>query len=157
MFVRRLLLAGLLALFIAPLGAWAADVTPAQAAETLRSSLLRAQLDLARDPQSSQAALATARSAYDSALAPSLEAAAPAEAARIAGAWDSAGAALAAGDAPAFAGARARIWTGVLGGSYRLVEQALAAGDGATAQRWLALREFRVATRFSRPAADATL
>ena len=112
MLLRRILVAVLLAALVAPLGAWAAEPTPAQAAETLRANLLQAQMDLGHDPQAALSKLEAAR---------------------------------------------ARIWTGVLGGSYRLVEQALAAGDGGSAQRWLSLREFRIATRFSRPAADATL
>src|SRR6185503_13606788 len=39
----------------------------------------------------------------------------------------------------------------------QLVEKALQRGDGSTAREWLPLREFRQATRFSRPNADATL
>jgi len=51
----------------------------------------------------------------------------------------------------------AAIWTGLLDGSYRMIEQALQQNDGTTVRAWLALREFRTATRFSRPNADATL
>ncbi|HMB24635.1 MAG TPA: FTR1 family protein, partial [Anaerolineales bacterium] len=56
-----------------------------------------------------------------------------------------------------FAAARAQIWTGILAGSYTIVEAAIRSGDGATAQAWLPLREFRVVTRFARPNVGATL
>jgi len=140
-----------------PIGVSAAENTPAAAAEIVRSTLLQAQLDVTRDPQAAQTLLTTAQSAYDATLATTIRATAPPASEQIDGAWNDAAAALQAQDSPAFAAARAHIWTGILAGSYRVVENALASNDSATAQQWLPVREFRVATRFSRPAADATL
>ncbi len=53
--------------------------------------------------------------------------------------------------------ARAQAWTGILAGSQLAVETALQSGDPASARAWLALREFRTATRYSRAGANATL
>lgn len=47
--------------------------------------------------------------------------------------------------------------TAVLGGAYGTVQHALTNNGPATAQRWLALREYRQATRFARPSANATV
>ncbi len=58
---------------------------------------------------------------------------------------------------PEFAAGKAQVWTAILGGSAHIVEQALSSGDVTTARAWLLVREFRTATRFSRPNADATL
>jgi high-affinity iron transporter len=60
-------------------------------------------------------------------------------------------------DASSFAAARAQAWTGILAGSYSIVEEAIRSGNGRTAQKWLPLREFRTATRFSRPNVGATV
>src|SRR5262249_11862000 len=57
----------------------------------------------------------------------------------------------------ALADAAAQVWTALLAGSYTIVIAAIQHDDGRTAQSWLALREFRTATRFSRPSADATV
>ena len=54
------------------------------------------------------------------------------------------------------ADARAQVWTGLLQGGYAVVEKSIGANDTETAQSWLTLREFRRATKFSRPNADAT-
>ena len=69
----------------------------------------------------------------------------------------SAATAVANGDASVLAAARAQAWTGILAGGYAVTAQAVIAGDAARAQQWLPVREFRPATRFSRPDADATL
>lgn len=143
----------LLAALIAPALAAAQAPSPAASAEQVRSALVQAQIHMASDASAARELLAQAQAAYQSALASAM----PAEAAqRIDAAFGEAGRALAAGDSAAFAVARARIWTGLLAGGYAQVEQAVAKGDAATAQRWLPLREFRHATRFSRPDADAT-
>ncbi len=155
--LRRILTAVIVALLLIPTNAWAAAPTPAQAAETLRARLLQGQLSLAHDPAAALADLESARASYTASLAAPILAAAPSASQRIDRAWLAAEQALETTNGPDFAAARAQIWTGVLAGSYQVVERALASGDTATAQRWLAVREFRVATRFSRPAADATL
>ena len=140
-----------------PVRAGAERRAPAQAAETIRMRLVEAQLALPRDPEAARRALADAHAAYTSDLAATLARQAPEADERARSGFAAAGSALAAGDALAFADARAHVWTAVLAGGYGVVERALQAGDGRTAQIWLAVREFRHATRFSRPTADATV
>ena len=65
--------------------------------------------------------------------------------------------AVAGGDDVELAAARASLQTAVLGAAYRRVLTSLERGRVAEAERWLLVREFRPPTRFSRPAADATL
>lgn len=146
----------LLALALLPVRAGAAELAPAAAADSIRADMLQAQLAIAGDPAAAKASLGRARATYDQTLGPALREVTPEAADRAAAALDSAAAALDSGDEPVFAAARARIWTAVLAGSAGAVESAIAAGDVDEARGWLALREFRHATRFSRPGADAT-
>ena len=65
--------------------------------------------------------------------------------------------AAAAGDAAALAAARGALRGALLRGAFAATVAAVRAGDVATARSWLLLREFRAATRLTRPGADATL
>jgi high-affinity iron transporter len=60
-------------------------------------------------------------------------------------------------DETQLAAARGRLRAGLLRGSYAVTVAAIRAGDAHTAATWLLLREFRKATRFTRPGVDATL
>jgi high-affinity iron transporter len=60
-------------------------------------------------------------------------------------------------DEAALAAARGRLRTSLLRGSYAVTLAAVRRGDSSTATRWLLLREFRKATRFTRPGVDATI
>ncbi len=60
-------------------------------------------------------------------------------------------------DESGLAAARGRLRAAVLRGSYDVTLAAVGAGDARTAGSWLLLREFRKATRFTRPGVDATL
>ncbi|HEU5010922.1 MAG TPA: FTR1 family protein [Roseiflexaceae bacterium] len=142
---------------LVPLGAFAAATTPPQSAETMRKDLAQAQIAFTTDPAEAQQRFAEAATVYADQLAAPLQQAAPSAATQVQAAFAAASKALAERNAPAFAGARATIWTALLHGSFIAVETALERGDGATAQAWLPLREYRHATRFSRPGADATL
>ncbi|MCX6049026.1 MAG: iron permease, partial [Chloroflexi bacterium] len=150
----------LLILFMAfcpPARVFALEASPAQSAEIVRTALVQAQIALTDDLATAQKQLETARAAYIDHLATTVHAtSAPADAQVMAG-LASAQQALTQHDAPAFAVARAQIWTAILAGSYAVVNNAVQHGDGQTAQTWLSLREFRTATRFSRPNVDATL
>ncbi|GAB4426714.1 MAG: FTR1 family protein [Chloroflexi bacterium OHK40] len=149
------LLIGILALL--PLRPAAAQtMAPGQAGEQIRATLLQAQFALASEPAAATVDLDAAATTYTEVLAPALRAAAPAADQRTAAGFARARQALRSGDTPAFAAARAQIWTAVLQGSSAVTLGALASGDPVTAQRWLPLREYRHATRFSRPNADAT-
>lgn len=157
---QTLALALLLVLLIdigQPIAVMAAAITAAGAAESLRSALVQAQLALATDPAGSASLLAAAEATYQATLAPGLDAFDPASAERVQAGFALLHQSQASGDEVAFAAARAQIWTALLAGSYHAVEVAVAAGDPATAQSWLPLREFRTQTRFSRANADATL
>jgi high-affinity iron transporter len=156
--LRLALLALLLAAALLPaLPAAAQPENLGVAAEALRTHLLDAQLQLPDDGATAQAALAAARQEYAAFFAPAFAAAAPETAAQIEESFAAAQQSLDAVDPVGLAVARAGIWTGVLGGAYQGLEAATAAGDAAAAQRWLPVREFREATRVTRPRADATL
>jgi high-affinity iron transporter len=129
---------------------------PATAAESIRSALVAAQLELDQ-PATAQATLQRARGEYEATLAPMLVAEAPDSHARAVQGFALAAQAIRAGRAPDYAAARAQLWTALLDGSRVTVESAIARSDSETAQVWLQLREFRRATRFARPNADATL
>ena len=61
------------------------------------------------------------------------------------------------GDSTALAGARGAARAAILRGSYAATLAAVDRGDADAARGWLLLREFRTATRFTRPGADATI
>lgn len=160
---RTLILICLLSLLLAlPAPALAQAAAPAKpslpaAAETLRAALVQVQMQQPYDPDAAQNTLAGARQGYDQAFAIAFAAAAPQTAQQIEASFAAAQRAITEGEAPALAAARASIWTGVLDAAHQSLLAALAAGDAATAQSWLQVREYRQATRFLRPAADATL
>jgi high-affinity iron transporter len=121
---------------------------PMQNAETIRSQLLQAQLGLMTNPEGAKIFLEDAKLAFaDLGLNDET----------LAAHFSQAQQALNAGDSVAFAAARAALWTGLLNASYQEIQRAIENNDAETAKRWLSLREFRQATRFSRPNADATI
>ena len=61
------------------------------------------------------------------------------------------------GDAVRLAAARGAARAAVLRGSFAATLAAVERGDAAAARDWLLLREFRTATRFTRPGANATI
>jgi high-affinity iron transporter len=154
-------LLGLLLALPAPAFAQAAapPATPTlpAAAEALRAALVQVQMQQPYDLPAAQAALAAARQSYDTTFAAAFAATAPQAAQRIEAGFAEAERALNSSAAPALAAARAAIWTGLLDAAHQSLLAALAAGDAAAAQSWLQVREYRQATRFLRPAADATL
>jgi len=158
--MRRILpvILALLLIVSAPLRAVQADVTPpAATAELIRTTLVHAQLVLGADAASAAQDLQTVNAAYSDEFALTLAQAAPEADAYIQAGLEDLLTAQKNADARLWASARAQVWTGILAGSYAVVEQALQRNDIATAREWLTVREFRQATRFSRPDADATL
>lgn len=146
-----------LVLFGAARPAFGQAVAPWEAAQQVRQRLFAAQRAATAAPADARQLVAQAHAAYRATLEAPIQAAAPAMAALLDQQLAAAESAAAAGDARALAAARSRVWAGLLGGSQAVVERAIAGGDGATARSWLLLREFRTATRFARPGADATL
>jgi high-affinity iron transporter len=152
-----LVLVSLIILGFVPAQGLAESLSPAQTGESLRADLLQAQLALLNTPAEARRLVADAQTLYQDTLANSLVKVAPQAHQRIQAGFAAAEESIAAKDERGLAMARAQIWTGLLAGSYQLIEAALQQEDGQTAREWLPLREFRQATRFSRPNADATL
>lgn len=155
----RGLLTALLALLFAflPLSARGqTDTSPMLLAQAIRADLSQAQIELRADKNAARQLLESAQLTYDGELGPALSGPAAEADARARAAFAAALTALADQDSAGFAAARADIWTAFLAGGYAATEQAIQAGDGQAARQWLALREFRTATRFARPGADAT-
>src|SRR5687767_4108694 len=135
----------------------AASTPPAQAAEAIRASLVQAQLSLASDPTTTAMLVKDAEATYQTGLSGWISASDPDAHLRIISAFENLAASASRSDATSFAAARAQAWTGILAGSYEVVEDAIESGNGLIAQTWLPVREFRIATRFSRPNVSATL
>lgn len=156
----RFLLAILVAVFAASnlLGAArAVSDSPAQLAESIRSALIQAQLSLPKDPEMAARLVTEAEAVYQAGLSGFISASNPDAHMRVTSAFRDLKNSVSRSDLAAFAAARAQAWTGILAGSYTIVEDAIQNGDGTTARTWLLLREFRTATRFSRPNIGATV
>ena len=153
-----------LAVALLPAGTAAAE-PPWQAAERTQAALFDAQTELLLDapaggvpPASPRAVarVAAASRAFRGPLAAGLREDAPAALRDARAALRAAAAAVARGDQIGLAAARGRLRAAVLRGSYEVTLAAVQRGDARTAARWLLLREFRQATRFTRPGVDAT-
>jgi high-affinity iron transporter len=156
----RLLIAILLSVLAASHiwgAAQAVSDSPAQIGESIRGTLVQAQLALTNDPSGSAQLMQEAEKAYQTGLSNAIAVSNPEAHLRVAFAFDALAESVSRNDMASFAAARAQAWTGILAGSYSVVEEAIQNGDGLTAQRWLPLREFRTATRFSRPNVGATV
>lgn len=132
-------------------GAFAA---PAEVGEQIRSGLAEAQLELAFDPAKARKLSAAAQSAFGTELKKALP---EGISAQVTASFAEAQKALAQNDEAAFALARSQIWTGILLGSYQNLEAAVQKGDAVKGGEWLELREYRPATRYVPPEADASL
>lgn len=144
------------ALIVPGLTAYAAAPAPGAVAGDIREALFDAQQTITSNPAQAAQKLKAAQGLYSGDFADKIKTAIPDADTRIRDGFETAAEALSSGRATDFAAARAQIWTGILAGGYAVVDQSLSQGDGATAQTWLAVREFRVTTRFSRPSSDAT-
>ncbi len=150
------LLCGLLLLGCAGIVS-AQEQSPRTLAENVRQALFDAQgALLSGDTQTAADATAEAQSDFES-LRPIIADADAALADQLADYLNTAQTAASEGNVLALANIRGHIWSGLLHGSALVVFDALEAGDAATAESWLTLRDYRPSTRFSRPGADATL
>lgn len=147
----------LLLCFVQGMPLFAAAPTPVQGAEALRATLFQIQMDLANPQAATTVTLTQAEAIISEPWFARLQTEAPEAAATVQEALMTAQAAINATDGPALAAARAQLWTALLDGAQTIVLQAVATGEVATAREWLLVREFRQATRFSRPNANATL
>ena len=159
--LRSLLALVLIVIGLGPIAAQAATpVTadpPVQRAEALRSLLFDMQMTLAAQERPDDATLAALTVSEDEGWFVTMRQYAPDAAALLQAALTSAVDAAQHGNSAAFAAARSQSWIAILNGAEQIVLQAVTDGDIATARQWLLVREFRQATRFSRPNADATL
>jgi high-affinity iron transporter len=156
--VRRRLpcLAALVALLAAPAGAAAQEPAPWQAAQRMQERLFVAQTDLLLG-EPGEAPARGAAGLYRGELARALRAEAPAADRDVRDSLRAAERALARRDEPALAAACGRLHGALMRGSYAVTLAAVRERDAARAGDWLLLREFREATRFTRPGVDATI
>lgn len=130
-------------IILTPIPTRANDFSPVAPAGTIRKTLFDIQLILGSDPILAARELEQAQNDYSGEFSDTIKTAAPVADTRILAGFDVARHALEQKDVPAFAAARAQIWTAILAGSYATVENSLRQGDISTAQLWLPVREFR--------------
>jgi high-affinity iron transporter len=148
----------ILAVLTVPAAADAAGPPPWRAAGDVRDALFDAQTELITGTRATAARLvARGGAAYGGRLRAGIRAADPAADRAVGHALRDALAAAARGDGPALAAARGAVRAAIFRGAYAATLAAVTRGDAAAARGWLLLREFRTATRFTRPGADATL
>jgi high-affinity iron transporter len=135
-----------------------AEVAPWRAAEGVRDALFDAQTELILGtPQSAERKVQRARAAYRGELRRRIRREAPEADAVLRRALRAAEKAAAGRDARALASARGQARGAVFQGAITVTVDAAKRGDAQTARAWLLIREFRTATRFTRPGANATL
>ena len=140
------------------LAAPASAAEPWRAADRVAQGLFDAQTELVLStPARAGAAAREAAGAYSGELRSGLRRVDPAADRAVRDGLRRARAAGRAGDATALAAARGAVRAALFRGAYAVTTRAAGAGDAATARRWLLLREYRTATRFTRPGANATL
>lgn len=98
-----------------------------------------------------------AESAYRGELHRTISKQTKSESRRVVEGFEQARSSASAGDSVGLAAARGQVQSALLVGSYRVTLNALKKGNHATAASWLRVREFRKATRFTRPDASATV
>ena len=152
------IICSLFALFAAvTLTVQAADSTPVQGTEAMHIALFQAQMALTNDPTTAATNIQQAIDMQGDSWFDTVRTQTPASAAQLQSALEAAQEAVQSNDGAALAAARTRAWTALLNSAQQIVQQAVADGDIKLARSWLLVREFRQATRFSRPNADATL
>ena len=152
--MKKAALIALCALALIPGAAQAA--TPWRAAGAVNDGLFKAQTALILDEKEAVEDARKATRAYQR-ISGELRRADPASD-RVARRWLArAAVAAAAGDGPTLAQARGAVRGAIARGAYARVTESVATGDAKTAREWLLVRDFRLATRFTRPGADATV
>jgi high-affinity iron transporter len=155
--VRRIaILAALAGAMVAAAPAQAAP--PWQAAQRMQDLVFDAQSALLLDePGSADRLAGRAQAQLRGPLAAGLRRAAPRPYREVRGALADAVGFARAREETGLAAARGRLRAALLRGSYAVTTRAVADGDARTAASWLLIREFRKATRFTRPGVDGTL
>jgi high-affinity iron transporter len=130
-----------------------ARIDPALTGEAIRANLASARVDFSFDLPGARVLTRDAK-LNAIRLAKNFE---PNNAQEISSSFVQAERAMNTNDERAFARATAHAWTGLLEGAYRKLEKSVTLNDSGTSREWLSLREYRQATRFTPPDADATL
>ena len=131
---------------------------PWETAGKVTDGLFDAQTELVLSgPDAAASDAARARKAYAGEFASTIAEADPAADEAITSGLEAAATAAEDDDATALAAARGTVRAGLFRGAYAVTTEAAARGDADTARRWLLLREYRTATRFTRPGAEGTL
>jgi high-affinity iron transporter len=130
---------------------------PWQRAEQVRSALFDAQTDILLEGGDRAAAdVRGARAAVSGRLERQLAASSPASLAALRAALATAERAAATGDDVALAAARGGAIAALRHGAFDVAVDATGASEVERARGWLLIRDFRQATRFTRPGVDAT-
>jgi high-affinity iron transporter len=154
--VRRAALIAVAGALLAGAPAAAADA-PWQAAERIREGLFTAQTDLLLgDGATASAQVSRAEGTVTGALARELRRSSPSSLRELRAALSSAADAASVGDQVRLAAARGRALAALRAGAFAAAVDAAGDGRVRAARDWLLVREFRQATRFTRPGADAT-
>lgn len=128
---------------------------PWRAADGLRADLFEAQTDLLLGERG-ESPVGAAEARLAGPLRRGLAAEAPAELAEVERSLSAARGAVATADEAGLAAARGRIVAALRRGAMAVAIAATRRGEAATARSWLQIRDFRQATRFTRPGVDAT-
>ena len=144
---------------VAPGGASGAEApAPWRSAEAVRQQLFAAQTQLIVGTRGSAAGAAQrARARYTGTLAAGLRSADPQADRAVRAALREALRAGRRGDPVRLAAARGDARAAVLRGAFAVALRSIGRGEAERARTWLLIRDFRTATRFTRPVADATL
>ena len=129
---------------------------PWAAAEQIRTSLFDARSELLLGDGAAERSAARAREAIAGTLERDLLRFAPAELRDLRGALDGADRAIAATDPVALATAYGTAVAALRRGAYEVTLAQTERDDPRSARQWLLIRDFRQATRFTRPGVDAT-
>ena len=129
---------------------------PWAAAEQIRTSLFDARSELLLGDGAAERSAARAREAIAGTLERDLSRFAPAELRDLRGALDGADRAIAATDPVALATAYGTAVAVLRRGAYEVTLAQTERDDPRSARQWLLIRDFRQATRFTRPGVDAT-
>jgi high-affinity iron transporter len=129
---------------------------PWKAAEAVRQALFEPQTDLVLGETANPEAVAEARRAFGGSLADGLRRDDPAALRDAVADLDRAEHAVETGDEAELASARGDIVAAIRRGAYAVTLAAVRDGDVETARDWILVRDFRQATRFTRPGVDAT-
>ncbi|MCB0876319.1 MAG: FTR1 family protein [Solirubrobacterales bacterium] len=133
-----------------------ADEKPWSAAEEIRTSLFDARTELLLDGNEAEQSVSRAENALGASFEADLARFAPAELRKLRGAIDAAELAVADGDAVALATAYGTAVGALRNGAYEVTIAYAERGRAAEGRGWLLIRDFRQATRYTRPGVDAT-